>query len=59
MAEEAGRSIPPLPSMLVLFWNCRGLGQASTISYLRAMLRQSNSDCLCIVETKIFKATSV
>lgn len=45
--------------MIVLFWNCRGLAQASTISSLRAMLRQYNPDCLCIVETKISNASGI
>lgn len=43
--------------MLVLFWNCQGLAHASTINYLRAMLRQYNPDCLYIVETKISNAS--
>lgn len=45
--------------MLVLFWNCRGLAHSSTSCSLRAMLRQSNPDCLCIVETKISYAKGV
>lgn len=45
--------------MTVLFWNCRGLAQPSTVRSLRAMLRQANLDCLCIVETKVSSTTGI
>lgn len=45
--------------MTILFWNCRGIAQTSTISSLRAMLRQYKPDCLCITETKVSFATGI
>ena len=39
--------------MIVFAWNCRGLGQASAIRDLRALIWTSSPDCLVLLETKV------
>ncbi|KAL5575717.1 hypothetical protein UlMin_017416 [Ulmus minor] len=39
--------------MIILAWNCRGLGQPSAIRDLIALVRDSNLDVLILMETKI------
>ncbi|KAL5583173.1 hypothetical protein UlMin_015615 [Ulmus minor] len=43
--------------MKIFAWNCRGLGQASTIRDLHALLRSSIPDCLILMETKVNVST--
>lgn len=38
--------------MSLLSWNCRGLGRASAINYLRSLLKTNNPQCLFLSETK-------
>jgi exonuclease III len=38
--------------MITLSWNCRGLGKASTICSLRALIRKHHPDILFLSETK-------
>ncbi|KAL5551835.1 hypothetical protein UlMin_002011 [Ulmus minor] len=43
--------------MIIFAWNCRGLGQASAIRDLRALINSSKPDCLILMETKINAAS--
>ena len=45
--------------MIIFAWNCRGLGQASVIRDLRALLQSSKPDCLILMETKVNDATMI
>lgn len=42
--------------MIALFWNCRGLARPAAVRALRATIRRTNLDCLCLVETKTCQA---
>lgn len=42
--------------MLILCWNCRGLGDPATVNELRDLVRESALVILCVVETQIAKA---
>ena len=39
--------------MIILAWNCRGLGQPSAIRELKALVRDSSPDILIMMEAKI------
>ncbi|KAL5576493.1 hypothetical protein UlMin_018192 [Ulmus minor] len=43
--------------MIVLAWNCRGMGQPSAIRELRALVRSSNPDCMLLIEAKVNSGT--
>ncbi|KAL5563120.1 hypothetical protein UlMin_032867 [Ulmus minor] len=43
--------------MIVLAWNCRGMGQPSAIRELRALVRSSNPDCMLLMEAKVNSGT--
>ncbi|KAL5571994.1 hypothetical protein UlMin_021591 [Ulmus minor] len=45
--------------MIILAWNCRGLGQPSAIRDLIALVRDSNPDVLILMETKIVEPVLV
>ncbi|KAL5558527.1 hypothetical protein UlMin_034738 [Ulmus minor] len=45
--------------MIVLAWNCRGMGQSSAILELRALVRSSNPDCMLLMEAKVNSGTMV
>ncbi|KAL5559046.1 hypothetical protein UlMin_035257 [Ulmus minor] len=45
--------------MIVLAWNCRGMGQPSAIRELRALVRSSNLDCILLMEAKVNSGTIV
>ncbi|KAL5575727.1 hypothetical protein UlMin_017426 [Ulmus minor] len=45
--------------MIVLAWNCRGMGQPSAIRELRALVRSSNPDCIMLMEAKVNSGTMV
>jgi exonuclease III len=42
--------------MSCLSWNCRGLGNATTIKELRELARRVASSVLCVQETQVPKA---
>ncbi|KAL5578952.1 hypothetical protein UlMin_011394 [Ulmus minor] len=39
--------------MIIVSWNCRGLGNTSAIRDLRALVRSASPDCIILQETKI------
>ncbi|KAL5571536.1 hypothetical protein UlMin_021133 [Ulmus minor] len=39
--------------MIIVSWNCRGLGNTSVIQDLRALVRSASPDCIILQETKI------
>ncbi|KAL5576512.1 hypothetical protein UlMin_018211 [Ulmus minor] len=39
--------------MIFLAWNCRGMGQPSTIHELRALVCSSNPECILLMEAKV------
>ena len=43
--------------MILFSWNCRGIGQASTIRELKALLQSSSPDVLILMETKAKSST--
>ncbi|KAL5547504.1 hypothetical protein UlMin_002735 [Ulmus minor] len=45
--------------MIIFAWNCRGLGQASAIRDLRALIQSSKPDCLILMETKVNEASII
>ncbi|KQK23379.2 hypothetical protein BRADI_1g73094v3 [Brachypodium distachyon] len=41
--------------MNTLCWNCRGLGDPTTVHELRDLVRENSPTILCVVETQIAK----
>ncbi|KAL5568334.1 hypothetical protein UlMin_024909 [Ulmus minor] len=42
--------------MIILAWNCRGLGQSSAIRDLKALVHDSKHEIICLIEAKISDA---
>lgn len=42
--------------MKILSWNCRELGHPDSVLYLKSVIRQKQSDCMFLIETKVNKA---
>ena len=42
--------------MSLLSWNCRGLGNATTIEELRDMAKNYTPTVVCVLETQVHKA---
>lgn len=41
--------------MLIISWNCRGLGRLAAKRSLKSLVRQHRPDCIFILETKLSK----
>lgn len=42
--------------MSCLSWNCRGLGNATTVKELRDLVKQLSPSVLCVLETQVNKS---
>lgn len=49
--KEAGHLKPPLP-LRIIYWNCRGLGNADTVRAVRCLCQANHPNCLFLMETK-------
>ncbi|PON49353.1 Endonuclease/exonuclease/phosphatase [Trema orientale] len=46
--------LSPLPgAMIIVSWNCRGLGHTSTVHELKALVQSNNPDCIFLAEIKV------
>jgi hypothetical protein len=45
-------AVPPSP-MIVLSWNCRGLGNPGTVHDLHRLIKEKKHDLVFLMETKI------